>query len=729
MKPVSKLLFPVIMWILLSGAPLYAVTEVTLVDASPSEQETIGNNWLFVIGINEYNQWPRLNTAVSDAKNLSNVLLENYFFKEKRLIELYNDDATKSLIKRKLKYLAKNVLPEDSLIIFFSGHGYKNPTTKRGSWIPVDGDTVNPVNWLSNDELAKLVSPEAIKAKHILIIADTVFSSKEMTDNPEGTVNPSRAQIKSAYELNSRQILSSDHSRPLTKRGFETTSVLTGSLIKALKINTHQFLTPSSFFNYLKNEVSKNTAKGIRLCQLNAFSNNSPGEFVFILNKKIDRNKLSPFLLARKNEVETLKKEAMEKAQAEQKKQSENIEYSKKRELFKKELELIAKAENKITPGLPPASVIDTGVKEPVIETPEPVIDVPETVIETPEPVIESPETVEVVESILPPKKEEPEETAESFIKKEVPADTSKTTALIGPSRLYIEPDAKYESITFLNSTLTYIKGMEILPGNYSVMVKSPVAMDTSKNFIVLEGEIKTVSVHLKTLSSISLKSLGNRLGMAFKYVNPGTFTMGSPSGDRDENPHQVTLTKGYYLQTTEVTQAQWKSIMGKNPSRFNDCGTNCPVENISWKEVQEFIKKLSYFDNNKKYRLPTEAEWEYACKAGSETDFANSLSINELGWFDRNADKAPHPVAEKMTNAWGFYDMHGNVWEWCASSYNPYPSKAVVDPGDNMKGYYRVHRGGSWDESVYVCRSANRLYNEPDFKRHDIGFRLVMVQ
>ena len=220
-----------------------------------------------------------------------------------------------------------------------------------------------------------------------------------------------------------------------------------------------------------------------------------------------------------------------------------------------------------------------------------------------------------------------------------------------------------------------------------------------------------------------------SNLGMTFKYLKPGTFTMGSTNGDSDEKPHQVTLTNGFYIQTKEVTQQQWKIVMTKNPSKFSDCGNNCPVENISWNDIQEFIEKLNKFENGITYRLPTESEWEYACRAGSDTKYANNKNIGELGWFNRNSKKKPHPAGEKETNDWGLYDMHGNVWEWCATPYNDYPKGDVIDPQDPENGYYKVFRGGSWDASTYVCRAANRLYKAPDFKRHDIGFRLVMMQ
>ena len=237
-----------------------------------------------------------------------------------------------------------------------------------------------------------------------------------------------------------------------------------------------------------------------------------------------------------------------------------------------------------------------------------------------------------------------------------------------------------------------------------------------------------------------SKNRLINSIGMEFVYVAPGTFTMGSPPDEygRDdlERQHQVTLTKGFYLQTTEVTQKQWKAIMGENPSYFLNCGEDCPVEQVSWHDVQEFIKRLNQREKTRKYRLPTEAEWEYACRAGSKTAFTNggitkascgyNPYLDAVGWYYRNSEKGPHPVALKKPNAWGLYDMHGNVWEWCQDWANKYPFHPVTDPVGPPTGLARIRRGGSWSHYPLFCRSAYRSWSDPDNKTPDMGFRLV---
>jgi len=223
-----------------------------------------------------------------------------------------------------------------------------------------------------------------------------------------------------------------------------------------------------------------------------------------------------------------------------------------------------------------------------------------------------------------------------------------------------------------------------------------------------------------------------NSIGMTFVYIKPGTFMMGSPSGelgrDDDEIQHQVTLTRGFYMQITEVTQGQWRAVMGNNPSRFSNCGDDCPVEQVSWNDVQEFILRLNQKEGGNSYHLPTEAEWEYACRAGTNTMFSfgdNDSQLINYAWFEYNSGKNTHSVARKNPNAWGLYDMLGNVWEWCQDWLGNYPSGSVTDPAGLLSGLTRVYRGGGWYNYAVYCRSANRYSDTPVFRSHVLGFRL----
>ena len=233
-----------------------------------------------------------------------------------------------------------------------------------------------------------------------------------------------------------------------------------------------------------------------------------------------------------------------------------------------------------------------------------------------------------------------------------------------------------------------------------------------------------------------------NSLGQTFILLPAGTFTMGSPSSepgsDDGERPqHQVTLTQSFYMQQTEVTQAQWEAVMGSNPSGFSGCAT-CPVEQVSWDDAQDYIVQMNLRGEGT-YDLPTEAQWEYAYRAGSTTAFYNGAitetgsgydpNLDAIGWYTYNSDSETHPVAQKTPNAWGLYDMSGNVWEWCQDWFSEsyYDSSPPTDPAGPSSGSYRVIRGGSWYFGSQGCRAANRDAVSPGNRVNDIGFRLVL--
>jgi formylglycine-generating enzyme required for sulfatase activity len=214
-----------------------------------------------------------------------------------------------------------------------------------------------------------------------------------------------------------------------------------------------------------------------------------------------------------------------------------------------------------------------------------------------------------------------------------------------------------------------------------------------------------------------------------FVLINPGSFQMGSATGSSAERPvRTVTLTRAFWLQTTEVTQGQWQAVMGSNPSRFSGCGLTCPVENVHWDDVQQFLARLNAQDPGKGYRLPTEAEWEYAARAGTTGDYGGNGVLNDMGWYVDNSGARTHPVGEKRPNAWGLYDLHGNVWEWVEDWYDAdYYGRGVdTAPPGPSEGTRRVLRGGTWDSTPLNARSATRDHNTPVARRDNFGFRLA---
>ena len=220
---------------------------------------------------------------------------------------------------------------------------------------------------------------------------------------------------------------------------------------------------------------------------------------------------------------------------------------------------------------------------------------------------------------------------------------------------------------------------------------------------------------------------------MKFNLIPPGEFTMGSPASEPgrmgNETQHRVEITKPFYLSAYEVTQAQYVQVMGNNPS--HNKGRTKPVENVSWHDAVAFFGKLSD-EEGVEYRLPTEAEWEYACRAGTTTAwcFGDDLSqLGEYAWHRGNSEDTTHPVGEKKPNAWGLFDMHGNVYEWCQDLYGHYESLQVVsDPIGAASGSRRVLRGGAFTTRPLYVRAANRANNFvlPDDRYRYFGFRLA---
>ncbi len=254
-------------------------------------------------------------------------------------------------------------------------------------------------------------------------------------------------------------------------------------------------------------------------------------------------------------------------------------------------------------------------------------------------------------------------------------------------------------------------------------------------------GFATTVSGILAVLFLVSFpaaaqqKTHTNSIGMQFVLIPAGSFMMGAHEfeGGLDwEKPrHKVTVSKPFYIGKYEVTQEQWHAVMGSNPSKF--ATRDRPVENVSWDDAQEFIRRLNAKEGGSKYRLPTEAEWEYAARAGSDTaycygDDPDAESLHQYAWYNKNSGGKTQIVGKLKPNAWGLYDMHGNVWEWVQDWYDSeyYTKTPEKDPLNNAGGSDRVLRGGGWRNVAGHCRSASRNSRSPDYRYEYRGFRLA---
>lgn len=253
--------------------------------------------------------------------------------------------------------------------------------------------------------------------------------------------------------------------------------------------------------------------------------------------------------------------------------------------------------------------------------------------------------------------------------------------------------------------------------------------MSLTVGLMLLAGLIALGGCSKKGANRSAERVVKNSIGMEFASVPAGSFKMGLDSYSDESPVHQVTFASGFYMGRYEVTQAQWQKVMGNNPSSNKSCGENCPVEKVSWDDTQEFIKKLNAMNDGYTYRLPSEAEWEYACRAGTTGNDAGDL--DSMAWYGKNSEDKMHPVGQKLPNAWGLYDMHGNVLEWIMDYYHgnyngaPTDGSAWLSGGESNK---QMYRNGSWFSDASEVRSTRRDRYSPDSRFDNLGFRVVAV-
>ena len=257
-------------------------------------------------------------------------------------------------------------------------------------------------------------------------------------------------------------------------------------------------------------------------------------------------------------------------------------------------------------------------------------------------------------------------------------------------------------------------------------------AIEAATKYLTLAGRDGAhYRAALRLLNSAEAEKNNPIAAMEFVQIPAGEFLMGSESEEALSQMEQpltrVRISQGFWLGKYEVTQGQWQEVMGSNPSFFDECGPDCPVEGVSWEDVQEFIRKLNAAVGEERYRLPTEAEWEYAARAGTSGDRYGNLDA--IAWYDGNSGDRTHPVGRKAPNAWGLHDMLGNVFEWVEDWYGDYPGGSVTDPRGPASGSERVARGGGWLNFARNCRASSRDYNSPGYRDFYLGFRLLRTE
>lgn len=645
-----------------------------------------GNYHALIVGINAYKEWRPLKTAVKDAQALKEILIRRYGFAESNVTLRTDNKATRLRLINDLRNLASSLGSKDNLLIYFAGHGQLDDLTGDGYWIPVEGKLKDPGTWISHSTVKNILSSERVRGKNIVVVADSCYSGTLLRGGPSLlslTDQGYRKKLANLASCRSRQVITSGGVEPVADGGRDGHSLFAYYFLKSLKENDRDIIDLENLFH---TRVWKPVTE-------------IGGQRPNVGRLKTPMDEDGQFVLA--SSGVTVSQPVIGKTTATLSVKC-NVSGAKvfldNRNLGSTPLSDVA-----VSPGEHKIKVEKNGYE--------------------------------------PYRKRIRLEEGRS-----ITLQVSLSEERSANGRLFVETEPEDARVRILNIVPRFYQGIELEPGRYHVEVSAS-GHETKNQWVELgAGEDKYIDIRLNKIRvaesvAPSGKSFTNSIGMKFVLIPNGSFMMGSPSNepkrDKDERQHRVTISKSYYMQTTEVTQGQWSKVMGNNPSHFKNCGDNCPVENVSWNDAQQFIRKLNQREGANKYRLPTEAEWEYACRAGTVTPFffGECLSTDQANYDGNNPmpgcskgkyRKTPVPVESFSPNAWGLYDMHGNVWEWCQDWYGDYFSGHFTDPTGPSSGKYRVLRGGSWLDFAGYTRSANRGWNGPDERGYFIGFRVA---
>ena len=708
----------------------------------PEMGKATGSYHLLSIGIDQYLDWPQLHTAVNGAKEVASVLTNQYaFFEPGNVRLLLDNEATEGNILAELRDLANKdrVAPEDSVIIYYAGHGHLDDLTDEGSWVPWESDTRNPESWISNARIKTIIA--AMPARHVFLVSDSCFSGDFFRgQRNRGIEIVKNEQVRDEYLLRSRTAITSGSMEPVSDGGADGQSVFTYFFLKALRQIREPYVMSHDLFERVRRGVEVNAEQRPQIGILSG-TNGEQGLFVLFRkgDKIIDQQLIE--MRERNNRLEAQMSRVEQEREENARRQAE-----KEAELASLQAEIDAKSKEMANVGTGAAGS-DEFSELLAYHT--------------------QLNTVRRNQADQLRKLQDREEKLKAEQARIVRERRQKELA---------EAKAAFDS--------DYLAFTNFLADPFTQeAAKGVVWQAIAKKYGVAEDQIDVNPGELEwdgekvVLKNSGLRIVGNKgdftiegLEIAMVKIEPGKFIMGSPGDeagrDDDENQHRVTLTDVYWLGKYEVTQGQWESVMGSNPSHFKNAGKQAPVENVSWEDTQEFIKKLNARERaagrlpkGYAYGLPTEAQWEYACRAGTtKATYSrdpwkilgahNAPSLDAIAWYGGNSgvsysgaydssawsekqynhtQAGIHPVGEKQPNAFGLYDILGNVFEWCEDWYGDYSTGPVTNPSVPTSGSARVVRGGSWALDARSCRSAFRYRGTPSNRINYVGFRLAL--
>ncbi|MCE1225571.1 MAG: SUMF1/EgtB/PvdO family nonheme iron enzyme [Geobacteraceae bacterium] len=673
---------------------------------APTGEEVKGDLWLVTIGINYYLNWPRLKTAVNDAKAVKETLLKRYHLDPARVVELTDEKATRKNILAAFRDLARKVKPDDSLLVYYAGHGHIDSITGKGSWIPVESGTDDPSAWISNRDITDYRNINAIKARHVLLVSDSCFSGDFFRGNRGALPTINDAFLKKAYTRSSRQAISSGGLEPVSDAGFGGNSVFSHFLVAALNNNRNPYLIPSEIFSEIKSGVGKNASQLPQFGDLHGTGGQDGGELILFLKGSTGTRlqDMGVTSAARQKELEQLKKMEAEAAATKAKEQQEIARKQAELDALDKQI-----AEMKGRLGTSAARSNDN--------------------LNSILAMVEQKETqAKRLEELR--KQRDAEE-----LKRQQEIERLKQEAITQRHNKIADNVAKFQKI------VQSPYGKDLKDSAWDALIANyPEAKNIARydldGFLALQGlgldkgDIITLAEKMQRVQQ--RREFENRIAGEMVLVKGGCFEMGGKTdfgrkGEYDTFEHEVCLSD-FRIGKYEVTRGQWNALMGQSSSEHALWLDNNPINNVSWNDAQLFIQKLNLL-NGKHYRLPTEAEWEYACRSGGKDEkYCGSDDFDSIAhdWFKYEGGTT---VGLKKANGLGIYDMTGNVGEWVQDTFErDYYSKS---PRENPKGPgyegNKVVRGTVLGFAPQCVGSRCRwLARPPDKKDKYVGFRLA---
>ncbi len=666
-----------------------------------------GKNFFVGIGIDAYTDahFTPLSNAKKDTARVAEILVQKYGFEDRKDLLLLDEQATGSAIIacfRSLIDFFKKEPDTHNLVVYFAGHGDFDEDSDIGFRIPADGRYKDEKTFIEDSAILNRL--KAIKAKHTLLIVDSCFSGSLVRSiESDEYVFEEQAEL-----LTSRHIMTAGLLQTVSDGQRNDHSPFAKTMIHYLETSPKTLLPFSEVALHVKRTVPRNAKGQIPYFGHLQDTGDQGGEFV-LRPKEVINPEIADWAAALEtNTLEGFKKFKNKYPDSKNLKEVEEKEHNVIWNTVKQKNR--AQAYLDFWQNYPKSKYrIEARQLLEIAEDNELWAKTPKTrsgmlnYLETFENGLHSDEA----HKILNPTKAEPKPTP---VVKQEPKPIVKENPKI-------EPSANLDNRTVFQKWNIPI-GIASVVVTFFLIWK--IFMDRNQTPPISNDQNKIEnSINSQTTPSVS--------ELEMVEVAGGTFKMGSNESDNKKPIHSVTLNT-FYIGKTEVTQKQWRDVMGTNPSNFK--GDDLPVENVSWDDVQEYLKMLNG-ETGKNYRLPTEAEWEYAARGGNQSKgytYSGSNDLKSVAWFTYNSDSKTHPVGTKKANELIIHDMSGNVWEWCSDWYdeNYYKNSPAQNPKGAQSGSGRVLRGGSWNNDDNVCRSANRDGVVPSIRILDLGFRLA---